>query len=291
MTEHAGDNDARSVTVLTLHDALTGGSRQLLNILLASVGLVLLIACVNVASTLLARGEERRKELAIRSALGASRARIVRQLLMENLLLAIGGAIGGLLFAGWLVRVLLALNPAVLPRPDSIGIDLPVLMFTLLLALVTPLALRTRALAAGVEDRAPRCDRRGRQRFSLPVSRPHPQRPDHGRSRHRTAPARRFGAAGEELLERDQRGDRFQGTGSHHGRNGAAREQVSGRNAHVSVLRTGASRCARPAGRRVGRCDQRVPADWLGRRRQLLFRGRPRSTRDHAGRRVSSRHR
>jgi len=139
MTQHAGDNDARSVTVLTLHDALTGGSRQLLNILLASVGLVLLIACVNVASTLLARGEERRKELAIRSALGASRSRIVRQLLTENLLLAAAGAIGGLLFAGWLVRVLLALNPAVLPRPDSIGIDLPVMLFTLLLALVTPL--------------------------------------------------------------------------------------------------------------------------------------------------------
>src|SRR5262245_49046190 len=139
MTEHAGDNDARSVTVLTLHDALTGSSRQLLNVLLVSVVLVLLIACVNVASTLLARGEERRKELALRSALGASRARIVRQLLLENLLLAAAGSIGGLLFAGWLVRVLLALNPSVLPRPDSIGIDPRVLLFTLLLALVTPL--------------------------------------------------------------------------------------------------------------------------------------------------------
>jgi putative ABC transport system permease protein len=139
MSEHAGDNDARSVTVRTLHDAMTGDSRQLLEILLASVGLVLLIACVNVASTLLARGEERRKELAIRSALGASRSRLVRQLLIENVLLASAGAIAGLLLAAWLVRVLLALNPAVLPRPDAIGIDVRVMLFTLVLALVTPL--------------------------------------------------------------------------------------------------------------------------------------------------------
>jgi putative ABC transport system permease protein len=137
--EYAGDNDARRATVKTLHEALTGGSRELLEILLASVGLVLLIACVNVASTLLARGEERRKELAIRSALGASRARLIRQLLTENLLLAVAGGLGGLLVAVWLLRVLLAVNPSALPRAEAIGIDVSVLKFTLLLALLTPL--------------------------------------------------------------------------------------------------------------------------------------------------------
>jgi putative ABC transport system permease protein len=137
--KYGSDDDAQSVTVMPLHEALTGGTREALLTLLGAVGLVLLIACVNVASTLLARGEERRKELAIRAALGAGRVRLVRQLLTENLLLALAGAAGGLLIAAWLVRWLLAVNPAALPRPDAIGIDMPVLGFTLVLAVVTPL--------------------------------------------------------------------------------------------------------------------------------------------------------
>jgi putative ABC transport system permease protein len=138
-TEHAGANDARSITLLPLHESLVGGSRRLLVLLLAAVGFVLLIACVNIASTLLARGEERRKELAIRAALGASRGRLVRQLLAESLLLSLGGAIGGLLISAWLVRALLALNPTAVPMPEAIGVDRWVMAFTVLLAAVTPL--------------------------------------------------------------------------------------------------------------------------------------------------------
>ena len=137
--EHAGDNDALAVTMASLQDALTGGSRDALVTLLAAVGLVLLIACANVASMLLAQGEERRTELAIRAALGAGRGRIMRQLLVENLLLSGVGAACGLLVAGWLVRVLLAIPGAPLPRADGIEIDRVVLLFTVALAALTPL--------------------------------------------------------------------------------------------------------------------------------------------------------
>ena len=125
--------------VVGLQDDLTNGSRDALLLLLGAVALVLLIACANVATTMLARGEERRTELAIRAALGAARGRLIRQLLLESLVLGIGGAIAGLLIAAWLVRALGALNGVALPRQDSIGIDRSVLLFTLALAFVTPL--------------------------------------------------------------------------------------------------------------------------------------------------------
>jgi putative ABC transport system permease protein len=136
---YPGDNDARGVTVMRLHDALVDGSRQALVTLLGAVGLVLLIACVNVANAQLARGEERRKELAIRAALGARRSRLVRQLVTENIILALAGAAGGLLLAAWLIRALRALSPSGVPAGAPIGLDGQVLLFVLALSLLTPL--------------------------------------------------------------------------------------------------------------------------------------------------------
>ncbi|PYR75471.1 MAG: hypothetical protein DMF86_15195 [Acidobacteria bacterium] len=137
--EHRGENDAQSIPMVPLQDALTGGSRNTLLLLLGAVGLVLLIACANVASAMLARGEERRVELAIRAALGAGRARLLRELLTEGLLLGLFGAAAGLLLAGWLVRVFLAFTTVPLPRREMIGVDGPVLAFTLALGVLTPL--------------------------------------------------------------------------------------------------------------------------------------------------------
>ena len=113
--------------------------RMALLVLLGAVSMVLLIACVNVANLLLARGAARDRELAIRAAMGATRLRLVRQVLAEQVLLAAASAAAGVLVAAWLLRVLLALVPDALPRQDGIRLDAQVLGFAVLLAAMTPL--------------------------------------------------------------------------------------------------------------------------------------------------------
>jgi putative ABC transport system permease protein len=125
------------VKALPLAEALVGNARPYLLALLAAVGFVLLIACVNIASLLLARGESRRKEMAIRTAMGASRTRIVRQMLTESLLQSAAGAAVGVALAWWSVRLLRSSGPANLPRLDDIAMDGTVLLFTALVAVLT----------------------------------------------------------------------------------------------------------------------------------------------------------
>jgi putative ABC transport system permease protein len=129
-----------SVRILSWIDSLVGQFRATLYTIAAAVALLLLIACSNVANMLLARSSAREKEMAIRSALGASRLRLIRQLLMESLLLAFGGVIAGCLFSYAGIQGLVALIPdGLIPREAQIRLNWPVLLFSLATAMLTAL--------------------------------------------------------------------------------------------------------------------------------------------------------
>lgn len=130
-------NAGTGAMVIPINELLTGLLRPALMVLLAAVGFLLLIACANVANLLLARGAARRKEIAVRAAMGAGRSRILRQLLTESVLLATAGGLLGVLLAAWTLHVLVSQLPDIIPRLKDISVDTRVLVFSLAVSILT----------------------------------------------------------------------------------------------------------------------------------------------------------
>jgi predicted permease len=139
--DYPDTNAGWGVTVRPLHEQAVGALRPALLILLAGVGVVLLITCINVANVLLARAAGRGRDLAIRSALGASRTRLIQQALIESLLLSLAGGVAGLGVMLVVMRGILALAPANLPRVSEVAPGLPVVLFALVLSVLTGLVV------------------------------------------------------------------------------------------------------------------------------------------------------
>jgi putative ABC transport system permease protein len=153
--EYPGELEGLGLWAEPLRDTIVGDVRPALLVLLGAVGFVLLIACANVANLLLARGAARQKEMAVRSALGASSARLTRQVLTESLVLAAIGGGAGVLLALWGTSALMTLSPPDLPRAEQVGVNGPVVAFAAVVALLTGLlfgiapALQARGVSLG----------------------------------------------------------------------------------------------------------------------------------------------
>jgi putative ABC transport system permease protein len=154
--EFPAENRNHTTSVLQLREALVGDTRTALLVLLGAVGLVLLIACANVATLMLARATTRQKELAIRMAVGGARARLVQQMLTESLVLAMAGGTVGLLLAVWSIAGLRGMLPAqfsALPGIDTVGLDARVLAAAFIVSLITGLAFGAAPALAASDQR------------------------------------------------------------------------------------------------------------------------------------------
>ena len=176
--QNARTSGGRELRVKPIRDDLVGDVRDALLVIQGAVGLVLLIACANVSSLLIARATGRRRELAIRAALGAGRRHLIRQLLTESLMVGVAGGILGLLVASWLVVLLVKVMPSGLPRADAIHLDGMVMMVTMFASLATgvlfgilPALQASRTEASHViKDAGERGSTRARGRATLVVA-------------------------------------------------------------------------------------------------------------------------
>jgi predicted permease len=169
--QYGQDADINDVSLAQLQTAMTSDVRPALMVLMGAVGFLLLIACANVVNLLLSQAASRQRELAIRSALGAGRTRLVRQFLTEALVLSFTGSVLGILVARWGVLLLVRLAPPGLPFVEQVSINLPVLLFALAVCLLVATGLGlANALRATSQDVQRRLAERGHSQGGSPGS-------------------------------------------------------------------------------------------------------------------------
>ncbi len=144
----------QQLVLMPFRDRILGDSGRPLAILLGAVAFVLLIACANVANLLLVRAAARRREIALRVALGARPGRLMRQLLTESLVLALPGGVAGILLAQWSIRLLVNWSPVMVPHLKDTAINLPVLLFALGVCLLTGILFGAAPAAAAIREGA-----------------------------------------------------------------------------------------------------------------------------------------
>ncbi len=163
--DYPGPEGNRAFVIAPLLDAMVGDLRPMVIIVLSATGLLLVLACVNVANLLLARASRRSREVAIRAAVGASRARIATQLLTETVVLATAGMLAGVALAGVSVRVLLRYGASQLPRLETVSFDTPVLLFAVAMLVICALGVGLAPVlhlaGAGMEQSLRECGRSG----------------------------------------------------------------------------------------------------------------------------------
>jgi predicted permease len=154
--QYGKDAHLNAAEVVPLQDAMVGDVRKALFTLSGAVALLLLVACANVAGLMLARASARAKELAVRTALGAGRMRILQQFLTESLVLAMMSGAAGLMIAVWSLKLLPAILPATLPRREGIALNVPVLLFAIAVTIAVAVALALfsswRAASGGLQE-------------------------------------------------------------------------------------------------------------------------------------------
>ena len=151
---YADDNRDLGIYLEPLKQAIVGDAGQTLTLLLGAVGLVLLIACANVANLLLARSAARNREFAIRSALGANRARVAQQLLAESVILSLAGASLGIAIAFFGIKSVLAAMPEILPRSEDVSVNAAVLLYTLAVSLLVGILFGLAPALKGADPQA-----------------------------------------------------------------------------------------------------------------------------------------